>query len=348
MINVKSRKDALIVSPAFFGYERDIVDEFARQGFDTVFVDERPSNSAFARAILRFRRDLVRRSVDRYYASKLKDIGDKTFDIILVVKGEVAPRWFLQELRRRNPQAHFVFYAWDAVENVANCLAILDCFDQLFSFDSRDVETRQDFAYLPLFYTRDFCPPEVSGANNVRRYRLSFIGTLHTERYAFVKRVFSEFTETYSFFYVQARWYFFFIKYLTREHAKVPWRDVSFEKLSREQVGQLFRESKAVLDTPRRGQSGLTMRTFEVLASGAILVTTNAAITREPFYDSGRVVLISGDVQRSELRQLRDRLDCMTVDHSPPQSFQSYSIESWVRTISGHKATGEPIDCCEC
>ena len=34
------------------------------------------------------------------------------------------------------------------------------------------------------------------------------------------------------------------------------------------------------------------MRTFEALATGAVLVTTNASIRSEPFYDDERVVVI--------------------------------------------------------
>jgi hypothetical protein len=338
------RARALVITPAFFGYENDIVAEFERQGFETVFLDERPSNSAVARAILRVRKDLVGRRIEKYYRDKWSELAGTPFDVVLVIKAEVIPRWFLENLRRTTPGARLVFYSWDAVNNVKNCLAVLDCFDELFSFDSNDVAARPEFSYLPLFYTRDFAPLPPGETGRPRRYAMSFVGTLHTERYAFAKKLFAGRTGTFGFFYVQARWYFAAVKYLTREHGAVPWSDVSFRKLSRQQVAEIFRESVAVLDTPRRGQAGLTIRTFEVLASGSVLVTTNPAITREPFFETARVIVVPADLDKHESDDLRAQLDSITIPPGPPASFDRYSLASWVRAIVASSSCGEACD----
>jgi hypothetical protein len=331
---------ALLISPAFFGYEHDIVAEFERQGYDTVFLDERPSNSAVARAVLRSRKTLIAGQIDRYYRAKQAEFAGTQFDVVLVVKAEVIPRWFLEELRRTSPEARFVFYSWDAVGNVKNCLEVLDCFDELLSFDSDDVAARPEFSYLPLFYTSDFSPLSDDGAIQPRPFALSFIGTLHTERYAFVKRLFAGRAQTFAFFYVQARWYFAVVKYLTREHSSVPWADVSFQKISRTEVAKVFRESVGVVDMPRRGQSGLTIRTFEVIASGSVLVTTNEAIIREPFYDPARVIVVPDDL--NELEDVLGQLDSITPPPPPPESFAQYSLASWVRSIVAERVDRRP------
>ena len=326
---------ALLVSAAFFDYEKDIVNEFERQGYETTFIDERPSNSAAARAILRVRRDLVGRQIERYYRQKWSEVAGAAFDLVLVIKGEVVPRWFLENLRNSNKGARFVFYSWDALDNAKNCISILDCFNELLSFDSDDVAAWPDFSYLPLFYTKDFAPLPMDQRSTPRRFALSFVGTLHTERYAFVKPLFEGRARTFAFYYVQARWYFAAVKYLSREHRGVPWNEVSFQKLTRQQVAQIFRNSSAVLDIPRQGQSGMTMRTFEVLASGAVLVTTNAAITREPFFDPARVLVLPREFADQGPDDLRAQLDKITPADGPPDLFDNYSLESWVRAIIG-------------
>ena len=330
----QQRRRALVVAPSFFGYEHDIAAEFERQGFETVLLDERPSNTALTRAILRVRKDLVNRRIDKYYNKKWAKLAQTSFAVVLVIKAEVIPRWFLENLRHQNPQARFVFYTWDAVDNVKNCLAVLDYFDDLYSFDPDDVALRPELSYLPLFYTQDFAPLPLAESKGPRRYTLSFVGTLHTERYEFTKRLSEGRAATFGFFYVQARWYFALVKYLTREHSKVPWRDVSFHKLSRRQVAEVFRESRAVLDMPRRGQSGLTMRTFEVLASGAILVTTNSSIMREPFYDPNHVIVVPPNLNKSEGKDVLARLDAVATPRGRPASFDRYSIASWVQAIT--------------
>jgi len=326
-------RSALVIVPAFFGYEKDIAAEFNRQGYETTFFDERPSDRALGRALLRFRKDLISRLIRKYYGQKWSEVRDSKFDIVLVVKAEAIPRWFLVNLRRANPSARFVFYAWDALKNENNCLEVLDCFDELFSFDWEDATSRREFTYLPLFYTAEFEPPPAGEIQ--RRYQLSFVGTLHTDRYAFVKKLFEGRSGTFSFFHVQARWYFAVAKYLTREHRTARWNDVSFHKLNRQRVAEIFRDSVAVLDIPRHGQSGLTIRTFEVLASGSVLVTTNPAITREPFFDPSRIVVLPTDLGDPQAKKSLAQLDAITPPAGPPDSFDRYSLKSWVQAILG-------------
>lgn len=327
------RPRALVIAPAFFGYEEDIVAEFERQGYQTTFIDERPSNNAAVRAVLRVRKSLLAQRTEKYYRAKRAELAKTRFDLLLVIKAEVVPRWFLEDLRRASPRSRFVFYSYDAVGNIRNCLQVLDCFDELFTFDSDDVAARPEFSYLPLFYTSEFAQLPAAELSQPRRFAMSFVGTLHTERYAFVKKLFASQARTFGFFYVPARWYFTVVKYFTREHSVVPWSDVSFHKLSRQQVAEIFRDSVAVLDMPRAGQSGLTMRTFEVLASGSVLVTTNAAITHEPFFDPSRVIVVPGHLEELRSDDVIAQIDSITEPPGPPESFDRYSLESWVRAI---------------
>ncbi|RJS45406.1 glycosyltransferase family protein [Nocardioides cavernaquae] len=327
-------RSALLITPAFFGYEKDIVAELENQGFSTTFIDERPSNTAFSRAILRVRKNLINRRIEAYYNARLADLSTEVFDLVLVIKAEVVPRWFLEELRRQSPDARFVFYTFDAISNASNCLDVLECFDELWSFDPDDVAERPNFSYLPLFYTADYSALPQSEALRPRRHSLSFVGTLHSERYAFAKELFGDRARTFGFFFVQARWYFAIIKYLTREHWSVPWRDVSFASLERREIAEIFRESDAVLDMQRAGQAGLTMRTFEVLASGSILVTTNASIVREPFYDPARILVVPADISALDSSAVFATLSGLDKPSGPPQGFDAYSLAAWVRAIS--------------
>lgn len=321
---------ALLITPSFFGYERDILRELERQGYEPILLDERPSNRPLARAVMRVRKGLLSRQIERYFRAKLAALESLTLDVVVVIKAEVVPRWFLEELRRRNVNARFVFYTYDAIANASNCLGVLDLFDERLSFDSDDVCRRDDLAYLPLFYTPEFAG---GAASTDRTYSLTFVGTLHSSRYAYAQRLLNEVRRSSAFFYVQARWYFAVAKYLTREHREVPWADVSFAPLDRSEIARMFRHSKAVLDLQRPGQSGLTMRSFEVLAAGAILVTTNAAIKNEPFFDPRRVLIVPPNVDELVPADVVRELDTLPAPDGPPPGFDAYSLESWVRTL---------------
>lgn len=322
-------KRILFISPSFFGYEVDIASEMRRQGAEVVFVDERPSNSALMRAVLRVRRDLVRRRTDKYYQALSSELAPDEYDIILVVKGEVVPAWFIERVERLNPDALKIFYTFDAIDNAPNCKAILHVFDRRKSFDRRDVEQREDFEYLPLFYVPEF---EARRSKEVPVLGTSFVGTLHSERYDFATAWASE-QRDYRFFFVQARWYFFILKYVQRVFRHVAWSEVSFRPLPRSEVASLFRRSHRVLDMQRSGQAGLTMRTFEVLAAGACLITTNAAIRDEPFYDPSRVLVVSHPLSAPELAVAKTALSELKRSDTAPPGFTRYSLESWVNNL---------------
>ena len=334
---------ALVITPSFFGYERDIVAELESQGWSTLLIDERPSNTAFVRAVLRVRKQLANGWVDKYYRSWQRTLSGEQFDLVLVVKAEVVPRWFLEQLRVTNPDARFVFYTYDALTNAGNCLEVLDCFDDRLSFDRDDVARRDDFDYLPLFYVDDFRNQGDEGSGVARRHDLAFVGTLHTERYEFAKRCFGAFSDTFGFFFVPARWYFFLLKYVTREHRDVPWSEVSFDPMTKPGIAEIFKTSHAVLDMQRSGQHGLTMRTFEVLASGAILVTTNAAITLEPFFDPARVIVVPPDPAEIDSAALYDQLASRDRPDAAPPGFERYSLRSWIHEVSAGATPGKAM-----
>jgi hypothetical protein len=294
-------------------------------------LDERPSNRAITRAILRVRKSWMSVLIDRYYRRWLSENSDFSWDLVVVVKAEVVPRWFLEAIREQNQDAHFVFYTFDALKNASNCLQVLDCFDELLSFDPADVDAHDEIDYLPLFYAPEFQP----GPRGVEPdLWMSFVGTLHSERYALAQASFSGGSRTLGFFFVQARWFFFILKHVTRTYASVPWRHVAFKPLSRLQIADIFRRSHAVLDVQREGQRGLTMRTFEVLASGAILVTTNEAVRHEPFFSPERVVVVTSDPEALDPADLSRTLAGLSRPDSAPPGFESYSLEAWVARLT--------------
>ena len=339
MTRASAQPAALVIAPAFFGYEKDIVAEFERQGFAATFIDERPTNSAVGRAVMRVRRELVGRKIASYYRGHQAMLTGRRFDIILVIKAEITPRWFLEWLRSANPDAQLVFYSWDAIRYNANCVQVLDLFDRRLSFDREDVGRRTDLEYLPLFYTPDFHPLSPATARERRAHSMTFVGTLRPGRFTLVKNLFLDRPATFGFFFVQARWYFAVTKYITREHPGIRWADVAFSPMGRLALAELFRNSHAVVDMPAPGQVGLTIRTFEVLASGALLITTNAAVRHEPFYDPERIIAIGEDFSSREIEEIWSRLDATPPPDGPPPGFDMYSLSSWVRAVASTDST---------
>jgi hypothetical protein len=240
------------------------------------------------------------------------------------------PRWFVVELRQANPDARIVYYSFDPIAPGSNSADLLDLFDDAFSFDPVDVARYPVLRYKSLFYSPAFHP---FGDGRPPSFELAFIGTLHSDRHRFVTSLFSAFERTFAYFYVPARWYFAVMKYATRKFAATSWSEVSFAKLDKQDVADIFRSSRAVLDLQRDGQTGLTMRTFEVLASGAILVTGNSAIRDSEFFDPSRMLVIDDYTSASASPGLLNALRQLEPVSGPPAGFERFSVDSWVEEL---------------
>ncbi len=82
------------------------------------------------------------------------------------------------------------------------------------------------------------------------------------------------------------------------------------------------------------------MRTFEVLASGAILVTTNSAITKEPFFDPDRIIVLPR-ADRVDTAALQEALDALPTPDCAPPCFEQYALASWVsRLVASEEESG--------
>lgn len=324
-MSVESRGSVLLVAPKFFGYEAAIARAFEDNGFRVTIIDERPSNSSVVKVIVRLWPVLLGWLIERYYRKVWSSVRGQSFDLILVVKGEVVPLSFLRDLRRTNPAAVLAFYAYDAFSNSPRGRDLLELMDLAYSFDRRDVENVEKLRYKPLFYTTEFGPLQ---APEMKDLDLAFIGTVHSGRYAIAKRVFEAGGDNYGFFFSPARWHHLLQSLMSTDVRAIPGRDVSFTRMTRDEVAQVFRRARAVIDVQREGQSGLTMRTFEVLASGTRLITTNTEIEREPFFDTRWVFVLKGSPEAWDI----GRIAAFVNDSSavPADVVSDYSVSRWV------------------
>lgn len=128
-----------------------------------------------------------------------------------------------------------------------------------------------------------------------KEYDLSFIGTIHSDRYKIVselrEQAQKEGFNVYVYLYIQHKVLFFYRKLFYRNFRMAKMKDFHFKSISTKDVAQIFLKSKAVLDINHPKQEGLTMRTFEVLSTGARLITTNRDILTYDFYDPALIAL---------------------------------------------------------
>jgi hypothetical protein len=325
------RKSVLFISPAFFGYEISIKNAIAENGYDVDFFDERTSNNSFLKAVFRVKKNLLKGLINKYYKSISEKTKNKTYDYFLLIKGEVVPEWFILDFKNGNPGSKLIYYTYDSFNNNnANSIYILKHFNECYSFDFEDVKKTPSLKLKHLFYTGEFC---VKPENSIKKaYTISFVGTLHSNRYSTVKYLFSKFDNVFIFYYLPAKWLFVWDKIINKMYRNIKWSEISFSKLSKQQVADIFKSSKSVLDIQRFGQTGLTMRTFEVLAAGAVLITTNPYIKYADFYNEQAIIVIKDIDLPVSASEIRNKIDSVDFDEKAiTKSFEKYFVNNWVK-----------------
>jgi len=311
----------LLIAPAFYDYHDKIVAEAVRQGHDVVFFAERPGRLVYSGA-KKLPRGLRDRIFDGYLRNILRRVQGLRPDRVLLIRGEIVRPWFVEALRAALPGCRFVMYQWDSLR-VVNFTAILPLFDAVLTFDSGDAEQLK-LPYLPLFYVNDYrIDPDSSGAE----HDLTFVGSYHEERYETLKaiRAVCEASGLVFEAYIYIAWIDYIKLKLTGK--RVPARaDVSFDKLSQKEIVDRYRRAASILDIENNKQIGLTMRTFEALATGRNLVTTNQVAQRMLPELSSRIVTL----QRGALALTREQTRHRNANSA---ELDKYSIGSWLQTL---------------
>jgi hypothetical protein len=282
-----SGRRVLLLHPAFFGIDVALAAALRSLGAEVESWSTRPSSSVMAKAMLRLVPGLAERVIARTLWRRIARIDAGSFDTVVVVKSEGVSVAILDLLRRRLPNAAFHAYLFDSVRNYPRVLAKLHCFDRVLSFDPADCAERPGWIYRPLFAADCYWRVESRGAGSV--YSL---GSFHPER----ARVLSRFVQRSMAAGIDGAHDLLFRGWIdslrsTRvrmgSHVRIMHAPISADEAARR-----FGEHAAILDIHHPAQSGLTLRTFEALASGRNLITTNPAVRDHEFFDPMRIQII--------------------------------------------------------
>lgn len=300
-----------------------------KMGAQVTFRSGQPVDKPWFKGFVRLFPALAWRYSDRYYFSWLNEYGPANCDIIFIVKGEGLSPIFIKAMRDRYPNAHVILYLFDSMLNLPLIENKFPYIDEFFSFDPVDCNRRKKFKYRPLFFLDRY--RQIDTAKPGRS--IFFIGTLNGDRPKVISRLLANRDPGVFFdywFFVRSRIELALRKVFDRYLAKLDAARFLFKPMPVNTITMHFGRSLAVLDIEHPNQAGLTMRTFEVIASGKKLITTNQRIREHEFYDPRRICVID----RSK--------PCVPADffetEAPPlpADFDSrYSLRGWLREIFG-------------
>lgn len=326
MITSISGKRILFFSPAFFSYENAIAGKMREMGATVDMYDVRSVAGAFQRAVLKVSPSLFRNRSIRYYENIISDNCNNKYDYILIVKCDMTPIRILEKLRKVYPEAKLCLYLWDSVANIPGITNKFKYFDTIHSFDLTDCEKYEELAFRPLFFCDQY--RKLPSSDNYR-YDISFLGTIHSDRYNVIRQVQQiakdRSLSCYWFLYLQSSFIYYYYKLTKTCFRRVDKTAFSFEKMSATDIARIVDESRIVLDIQHPKQTGLTMRTIEMIGMNKKLITTNESIRTYDFYDPNNIVVI--DRKAVSIPEAFFKMPYNTI---PQEIYEKYSLKSWI------------------
>tara|TARA_B110000037_G_scaffold216591_1_gene276004 strand:+ start:334 stop:1368 length:1035 start_codon:yes stop_codon:yes gene_type:complete len=328
--SIKNKK-ILYISVKTFNYEVEIANKLRELGAIVDYFDERPSNTVLMKAIIRVKRSLYRKKIDRYYRNILKKIKFKKYDYFFLVKGEAIPSFFLKKLKLLQKDCVFIFYTWDSFENNSNALSILHFFDRKLTFDNLDAENF-NIEFRPLFYIDKY-----RKINYLKKpkYKVLFLGTAHSDRYRisdFIKNWCMDHKfSSFMYYYMESKIVYFLKSKFDNTYMGVKdfdYKKLTFKSLSIDEIIKYYEDSSIILDINLPNQRGLTMRTFEALGAGKKIITTNKEIKKYSFYNSNNIFVI--DRENIQLERVFFESNFKPINED---MLFNMSISGWINSI---------------
>lgn len=322
-------KTILFISPSFFGYEKYIAERMEELGAKVFFFDDRPSNSFWGKGLLRAHKKLYAAKIWMYYRPIEKKIEAIPYiDIIFLLSPEGFPLPLLEKTIAANPNVKVLLYMWDSVQNKIGTKKYLPYCHRIFTFDPNDRKYDKRIEFCSLFYLNEYSSLNSDNYD----YELSFIGTAHSDRYLLASKLKGQVEKTggriFYYFYLQSRKLFVYYKLTNPHFRKTKANDFQYRSLSKEETMKIIEKSKIVLDIQHPKQTGLTMRTLEVLGSKRKLITTNKEVSKYDFYNSNNILIVDRDAPvipddflRTPYLQIDDNI------------YKRYSLDGWLNKI---------------
>ena len=183
--------------------------------------------------------------------------------------------------------------------------------------------------FRPLFYISDY---EKIADKKRFEYDICFIGTAHSDRYMLLKNLEKQAQnyglKVYYYFYFPSKLFFWFRKIFDKSFKYAKYEDFSFKSLSKQEVIKIIEKSKAIIDIQHPKQTGLTMRTLEILGAKRKLITTNSNIAEYDFYNKDNIEIIE-----RENPELKKAILSKEYIENEKSIYEKYSLINWIKEV---------------
>jgi len=309
-------------------YGTALYDKLVEKGATVKIYNERVSTSTVSKVIYRVGKDFVRFHFREYLHKIIKENKDADFDYILIIRGEAFDKKEVLMLKKAFPNTKLILYLWDSLKN-NNKKSLFPYFDKALSFDLEDCEKEKSLIFRPLFFTDHF-----RRIQNIEKKTIDvlFVGTVRSDRFSLIRQTeqYLEKTNLSSYFYLYfpSRILFFKKKLTDPDFKRVSINDFNFNLISLNRISSLMEKSFSSLDMKPPNQSGLTMRTIEVLGAQRKLITTNEQVQKYDFFDEQNITVLKKDFNEIDFDFFNT-----PFKEIPKDIYEKYYLERWLDDV---------------
>lgn len=324
-VDLKNKK-VLLFAPKFFNYEQLIKQSIEEKGAIVHLYDERNNPSSLDKILYRKAKFLMKRKIKTFYDEISKSEIDFGPDYVVFINPETIDDYSISKLKSSFVNSKFIVYMWDSCEN-KNVKKYFRYFDKCLSFDRNDCE-KYNLQFRPLFYNRQF----EENNNTEYKYAFSFIGTVHSDRAKIlgeIKKICDENNLPYYFYlYVPGRLLLGLRLLLNPAFRKWDKNYIHIKPLNNEEAAKVLASSYYIIDINHPKQTGLTMRTIEMIGLNRKILTTNMDVVNYDFYNTVNQMVIDRNKVSIPIEDIRKPYQVVEKN-----IYDKYSISSWIEDI---------------
>lgn len=227
------------------------------------------------------------------------------FSVVFCINGSYLSDEFYKKVRMLNPNARYIYYAWDDVSNLIKKNHIR-YFGEVYSYNIIECK-KNKWNYLPVFVQESGV-----GHSKENKYDIVFIGSLNDDRRKIADDLYERYSSIYRLFI-----------YLY-DKKNVGGRFCHNSPLTNKQYISIMRESKAILDVPQICQKGPTTRAFDALLTETKVITVNKYMKYYPVYSDNMIIVDRDNINIPDNFMAKEYVI---------NSYHSLSIDMWIKKI---------------
>lgn len=252
--------------------------------------DERPSQNALVKIIIRLFKKRVPQIFDMYIKRVIKENKGFKPDYILICRGEAFTPLTISHLRKSFPEAKIVLYCWDILRQ-ADVRFNIPHVDKAMSFDPQDVEENNGLMFRPTFFVKEYL--RVKECKDPK-HDVVFIGTLHSNRHIIIRKLKEKLMKVgvslYTYLYVPSI-LVYFKDFITR-FPYISIKKVHFKPISVLETVEVLNDARAIFDINFTSQKSLSTRAYEAMAARRKYITTNPEVRNYDFYNPNNIAVV--------------------------------------------------------